>query len=167
MHTKTFPESDQKHIKIAPKIIKNPLKIDPWRASGTPWRPYLSQGRFLDHFWLHFRPQKGPQNQPKIEQFLCLLLHDFLEPLFHALGINLAPKTTPKRDHKETQDQNTKIIYFAAIYYTCATLRGPENHHFWCFFGTLFKIPFRDLFFIDFEPFWGPFWDPLGTKKAP
>ena len=96
MHTTTFAESYQKHTNIAPKIMKNPLKIDPWRASGTPWRPYLSQGRFLDHFWLHFGPQKGPKNRPKIDHFLELFLHDFLEPLFHAFGLNLTPKTTSK-----------------------------------------------------------------------
>ena len=78
-----------------------------------------------------------------------------------------APKTTPKGKKKGTQDQNMKIIDFAIIYYTLATLRGPENHNFWCFFGTLFQILFRDPFLIDFGPFWGPFWDPLGTKKAP
>ena len=77
------------------------------------------------------------------------------------------PQTTPKRYQKGTQDKNTKIIDFAVIYYTLATLRGPENHHFWYFFGTLFQLPFRDLFFSDFGLFWGPFWDPLGTKKAP
>ena len=49
-----------------------------------------------------------------------------------------APKTTPKRDPNGTQAQNTKIINVAAIYYTLATSRGPENHHFGCFFGTLF-----------------------------
>ena len=78
-----------------------------------------------------------------------------------------APKTTPKRDPKGTQDQNTKIIDFAIIYHTLATSGGLENHHFWYFFGTLFKIPLRNLFLIDFEPFWGPFWTPLGTQKAP
>ena len=54
----------------------------------------------------------------------------------------------------------------AAIYNTLATFRGAENHHFWSFFGTLFEMPFRDLFLIDFGPFWGPSWDPLGTPKS-
>ena len=150
MHTKTFAEIDQKHTKIAPKIIKNPLKIDPWRASGTAWRPYLSQGRFLDHFWLHFGPQKGPQNRPKINYFLDLFLNDFWEPFFHAFGIHLDPQNDPKMRPKRDPTRKQKNVDFAAIYYTCATLRGPENHHFWCFFGTLFHIPFRDLFLIDF-----------------
>ena len=64
MHTNTFAESDQKHIKIAPKIVKNPLKIDPWRASGTLWNTYLKNYQFLIDVWLHF----GPQRDPKIDQ---------------------------------------------------------------------------------------------------
>ena len=89
----------------------------------------------------------------------------FWNHFFMLLASIWAPKTTPKRDPKGNQDQNTKIIDFAIIYYTCATSRGPENHHFCHFFGVRFKIPFRDLFFIDFGPFWGPFGDPLGTQK--
>ena len=74
----------------------------------------------------------------------------FWNHFFMLLDSVRAPQTTPKREPKGTQDENTKIIDFAVIYYTLATLRGPENHHFWCFFGTLFQIPFRDLFLIDF-----------------
>ena len=96
MHTKTFAESDQKHIKIAPKIIKNPLKIDPWRASGTPWRPYLRQEPFMYPLCTHFEPQKGPQNRSKIDHFLDLFLIDFLEPIFMLLASIWAPKTAPK-----------------------------------------------------------------------
>ena len=118
MHTKTFAESDQKHTKIAPKIIKNPLKIDPWRASGTPWGPYLSQGRFLDHFWLRFRPQKGPQNRSKIDHFLDMFLNDFWEPLFHAFGLHLGSQNDPKMRPKRVPTRNQKNIDFAVIYYT-------------------------------------------------
>ena len=78
MHTNTFAESDQKHTKIAPKIVKNPLKIDPWRASGTPWRPYLRQEPFMYPLCTHFEPQKGPQNRSKIDHFLDMFLNDFL-----------------------------------------------------------------------------------------
>ena len=111
--------------------------------------------------WPHFGPQKGPQNRSKIDHFLGLFLNDFLEPLFDAFGLHLGSQKDPKTRQKEVPTRYQKIIDFAAIYYTCATLRGPENHHFWCFFGTLFKIPFRDHFFNDFGPFWGPFGDPL------
>ena len=52
------------HPKIGLKLIKNPPKIDPWRASGTLWNPYLKNDRFWVDFWLQF----GPQRDPKIDQ---------------------------------------------------------------------------------------------------
>ena len=100
MNTNTFAESYQKHTKIAPKIIKHPLKIDPWRASGTPWGPYLSQGRFLDHCWLHFRPRKGPQNRPQKINVLYLFLNDFLEPFVCACCFHFGPQNDPKKRPK-------------------------------------------------------------------
>ena len=68
MHTKTFAESYQKHTKIAPKIVKNPLKIDPWRASGTPWRPYLSQEPFMYPLCTLSGSILDPKRDPKIDQ---------------------------------------------------------------------------------------------------
>ena len=99
-------------------MINIPSKIDPWRASGTPWGPYLSQGWFLDHFWLHFGPQQGPQKRSKIDHFLDLFLNDFLEPLFHAFGLHLGSQNDPKLKPKRVQNENLKIIDFAIIYYT-------------------------------------------------
>ena len=74
-----------------------------------------------------------------------------------------APKTTPKRDQKGTQDQNMKIIDFAVIYYTLATFRGAENHH----FLTLFWNPILGWLLkpisVIFAHFWGPFWKPFSS----
>ena len=120
-----------------------------------------------DRFWAPFWTPKGPQNRSKIDNCLDVFLNDFLEPLFHAFGLHFGFQNDPKMKAKRVPTQNHKIIDLACIYYTLAISRGPENHHFGYFFGTLFKIPFRDLFFVDVGPFWGPFWDPLGTKKAP
>ena len=110
-------------------------------------------------------PKRDPKIDQKIDHFLYLFLNDFLEPLFDAFDLHLGSQNDPKMIPKRVPIRNQKIIDFAVIYCTCATLRGPENHHFWCFFGTLFKIPFRDLFFIDFGPFWGPFGHQKSTLK--
>ena len=107
---KPFAKSNQKDTKIDPKIIKIPPKIDPWRASGTPWRPYLRQDPFMYPIWLHFGPQMGPQNRPKIGHFLDIFLNDFLEPLFHAFGLHLGsqndPKKRPQREPRPEHENN-------------------------------------------------------------
>ena len=77
-----------------------------------------------------------------------------------------APKTPPNWDPKGAHHQNMNIIDFAIIYYTLATSRGPKNDHFWCFFDTLFEMPFRDFFLINFRPFWGPSWAHFGGQEG-
>ena len=157
---KTFADSYQKHIKIAPKIIKNPLKIDPWRASGTPWRPYLSQGRFLDHFWLHFRPQKGLQNRQKIDNFLDLFLNDFLEPLFHAFGLHLGSQNDPKKRQKRDPIREHENHWFCCYLLHFSHIEGSKKSSFLVLFGD----PFLDTFS---RPLFHRFWTLLGNLLGP
>ena len=162
-----LPKTHQNRFKNQQKSFQNRPLESLWDPLATLLEPRALYVPFMYPIWLHFWPQKGPQNRPKIDHFLDLFLNDFLEPLFHAFGLHFGSQNDPKMRPKRVPTRNQKIIDFAVIYYTWATLRGPENHHFGYFFGTLFEIPFRDLFLIDFWHFWGPFWDPWGTKKAP
>ena len=121
--SKNLPKTSSK---IAPKMIKNPSKIDPQRAPETLLERRSLLGPLICTFLAPFGTPKGPQNRSKIDHFLDLFLNDFLEPLFHAFGLHLGSQ---KRDQKETQDQNTKIIDFAKEF-------DREN-------GTLPKMDFK------------------------
>ena len=99
-HKSEYPKMSKIHAKIitkiGPKIIKNPLKIDPWPPPGTLleqrslWRPLISP------FLAPKGSPVGPQNRPKIDHFLDMFLNDFWEPLFDALGLHVASQHTSK-----------------------------------------------------------------------
>ena len=108
----------QKTPNVAPKIIENPPKIDPWRASRTPWRPYLRQETFMYPIWLHFGPQMGPQNRPKIYHFLNLFLNDFLEPLFHAFGLHLGSQNDLQNETQKGAKTRTRKSLILPLFTT-------------------------------------------------
>ena len=144
-------------------MIKNPSKIDPQRAPET----LLEQRSLLEPlicaFLALFGTPMGPQNRSKINHFVDLFFNDFWEPLFHAFGLRLGsqndPKKRPKREPRTERENHRFCNYVLYL----SHIEGSKKSSFWVLFGTLFKIPFRDHFFIDFGSFWGPFWDPLGT----
>ena len=78
-----------------------------------------------------------------------------------------APKTPPKWVPKGVQNRTLKNIDFAAIYNTWATFEGHENHHFWSFFGTLFKYRFWTSFLSILDHFGDPFGALWAPKKHP
>ena len=149
---------------MVPKPIQKQSWMGVWRPLWShPWNKVLPRLHFW-WFWLHFGTPFGTSLCSCRAFFLYMF---FWSGFLMALASIWAPKTLPKWYPKGGQNQKLKFIDFASIYYTLATFRGPNNHQFWTFFGTLFKMPFRNLFLIDFAPFWGPSWDPLGTQKRP
>ena len=108
----------------------------------------------------------GPPGDPKIDPKLIPFLMRFRDIIFQGCGLLSDPPDSSKKGSKRGPNRISKIIDFAAIYYTSATSRGPENHHFGHLFGTHFWMLFRNLFLIDFEPFGGPSGDPMGTPKG-
>ena len=123
---KTHQNRSQNHQKSSQN---RPLESlwDPLATLLEPRAPYVP---FMYPIWFHFGPQMGPQNRSKIDHCLDLCLTSFLGPLFHAFGLHLGSQNDPKMKLKRVPTRNQKIIDFATIYYTCATLRGPGNHHF-------------------------------------
>ena len=160
---KNHQHASGKLQKWSQKWSQNVSKIDPEGALEATWEPSLKQGAsktsllmilapFWDPLWDHFGFILG-----------IIFLTFFWGGFLTALASILAPKTPTKWDQQGGQEQHLKIIDFACIYYTLATSRGPENHHFWSFFGTLFRYLFKTSFSSIFDHFG----DPFGTLWAP
>ena len=105
----------QHHHKIAPKIMKNPSKIDPWTLPGT----LLDQRSLLRPLISPFLAPKGspmgPQNWSKIDHFLDLFLNDFWKSLFHTFCLHLGsqndPKMRPKRELRPKHEKHRFCYY--------------------------------------------------------
>ena len=82
-----------------------------WNTLATLLEPRALYVPFMYPIWLHFGPQKGPQNRSKIDQFLNLFLNDFLEPLFHAFGLHLGSQNETKKDPKR-KHKNHRFCYY-------------------------------------------------------
>ena len=85
----------------------------------------------------------------------------FLKCLFDGLGLHLGSQTPPKWDLKGGQNQKLKFIDFVSIYYTLATFRGAENHHFVVFFWNSVLGWLLEPILVILAHFWGPFWRPF------
>ena len=55
------------------------------------------------------------------------------------------------------------FIDFVCIYYTLATFRGAENHHFLMFFGNPVLAWFLEHILTILAHFCGPFWKPFSS----
>ena len=119
----------------------------------------------FDRFWAPFWTPKGPQNRSNIDHFFVIILRDFWEPLFDALGLHLASQNTSKMRPKRVP--KTHLIKKWKSSSRCSQSSIQRG------VGVL-KIIILSMFFWNpllrwlLEPilvilahFWGPFWRPF------
>ena len=140
-------------------MVPKPLQNRSWRGSGGHLGATLETRCFQDFIFDDFGSILGPPLGPVWAHFGHHLLMFFWSGFLMALVSIWAPKTHPKWNPKGTQHENIKNIYFVAIYYTWATSRRPENHHFGHFLGPFLDTISRPLF----DRFWTLFGDPSGS----
>ena len=161
MLAKNTKQMSEKLMNIVPKWSQNLSKIDPGGGLEASWEPSLKQSAsktsflaILAPFWDPLWDQFGP-----ILRIICLIF--FWNGFLMALASIWAPKTPPKWDPKGGRNQDLKIVDFAIIYNTWATLEGAENHHFSMFFwNPILKWLLEPILMI-LAHFWGPFWRPF------
>ena len=165
--TKPFTKSDQNHSNISPKMISDPPKIDPWRASETPWRPYWSQETYMYPKCTLSGSILDPKRDPKIDQKSIIVetcfWKTFWNHVFMLLASIWAPKTTLKWDQKGTQHENKKTSILL-LFTTLAPHWGVQKI---IILGTFLGSFLRYLFETSFSSILDPFGDPFGTLWAP
>ena len=136
-------------------MIPKPLQNRSWRGSGGLLGAIFETRCLQDFIFDDFGSILGPPLGPVWGHFG----HHFFDVFFEvAFWWPWPPFGVPKHLQNETQkggqNQNMKFIDFASIYYTLATFRGAEHHHFLnTVLGWLLDpiLPILNLF-------WGPFW---------
>ena len=113
-----------------------------WSILGSLWAPI------------------GAQHRSKIDHFFVIILRDFWEPLFDALGLHWSSQNTSKRRPKRDPKQNIQNHRFCCYLLHLGYIRGSWKSSFW----ELFWYPFPSTLS---EPLFDRFWTILGTLLDP